>query len=438
MTPPPAAHDPYAALRIRDYRRFAGGWSIASMGMQMQGMALGWEVYERNPGNPLALGIVGLCRALPVIFLALPAGQIVDTLSRKRLLVGTQLAFALVSYLLAWASHEQAPMFVVYFLIVLSGYARVFNGPTRSAILPMIVPPGVFHNAVTWNSGVFHASAMLGPILGGLIIDAMKTHAGLAVPASAAWPIYAITGTACLVFGLAMCFVQAREHAGAPEGLSFKGLWLGMFAGARHLAGEKVILGAIALDLFAVLLGGATALLPVYAKDILHVGAWELGLLKASPYLGAVLMTVYLAHRKPFARNGAALLWSVAGFGAATIVFGFSQNFWLSFAALFVAGAVDNISVVIRHVLVQVRTPENLRGRVAAVNSVFIESSNELGGFESAVVADVAGRWLGIAGGAVLSVVIGGVGTLAVVAGIAWTFPALRRLGRLDETKPDA
>lgn len=434
MTPP--AHDPYAALRIPAYRRFAGGWSIASMGMQMQGMALGWEVYERTR-DPLALGIVGLCRAFPVILLALPAGQIVDTISRKRLLVGTQLAFALVSFLLAWSSYAQAPMAVVYLLVVLSGCARVFNGPTRSAILPMIVPPGVFHNAVTWNAGVFHASAMLGPILGGLIIDAMNTHAGLKITAAAAWPVYAFTGAACLAFAFAMGAVEPRDHVRAPEGLSLRGLWLGMFAGAKHLFAEKTILGAIALDLFAVLLGGVTALLPVYAKEVLHVGAWPLGVLKASPYLGAVLMSVYLAHRKPFARSGAALLWSVAAFGAATIVFGFSQHLWLSIAALLVAGAVDTVSVVIRHVLVQVRTPEHLRGRVAAVNSVFIESSNELGGFESALVADVAGRWLGVAGGAVLSVVGGGIGTLLVVAGIAWAFPALRRLGRLEETPPE-
>jgi MFS family permease len=426
------AHDPYAALRVPEYRRFAAGWAVASMGLQMQGMALGWEVYERTR-DPMALGLVGLCRALPVVLLALPAGQIVDSVSRKRVLVGTQIAFALVSGLLAWASLTQAPLWAVYVLVVLSGCARVFNGPTRSAILPSLVPPSAFHNAVTWNSGVFHASAMLGPIAGGVAIDWMKTNAGLSVPASAAWPVYAVTGLACLIFGLVMSFSSPTQAPRAPGGLSLAGMRTGMLDGARHLWREKTILGAITLDLFAVLLGGATALLPVYAKEILDVGAGELGLLKASPYAGAVLMAFVLAHRGPIRRSGPALLWSVAGFGVATIVFGFSSSLWLSLGALLLAGAADNISVVVRHVLVQARTPEHLRGRVAAVNSVFIESSNELGGFESALVADVAGALLkSVAAGAVVSIVSGGVGTLVVVVWVAWVFPDLRRLGRLE------
>jgi MFS family permease len=430
---PAPKHDAYAALRIADYRRFAGGFAVASMGMQMQGMALMWEIYERT-GSASHLGYVGLCRALPVLVLALPAGQIVDTLNRKWVLVGTQVAFALVSGLLAWASYAHAPVWLMYALIVLSGCARVFNGPTRSAILPLIVPVNVFRNAVTWNSSVFHACAMIGPIVAGWIIRQMGAIAGYDLTSKHAWPVYAITGIGCLIFAFSASFMNPRHQERATEGLSIRGIWSGMFAGARHLWREKTILGAITLDLMAVLLGGATALLPIYAKDILHVDALHLGFLKAAPYTGAVIMGFYMAHRPPLKKNGRALLLSVAGFGMATVVFGLSQIFWISFAALFVAGALDNISVIVRHVLVQMRTPEMLRGRVAAVNSVFIESSNEIGAFESGTVASLAGSWLGsVARGAMFSAVSGGVGTVLVVMVLARVFPELRRLGRLED-----
>lgn len=432
-TTPNQKHDAYAALRISDYRRFAGGFAVASLGMQMQGMALGWEIYERTR-DPFDLGLVGLCRAIPVVVLALPAGQLVDTLNRKWVLVGTQIAFALVSFLLAYASYARAPVWVMFAMIVLSGCARVFNGPTRSAILPLIVPPGVFRNAVTWNSSVFHACAMIGPVVAGTLIDLMQMVPGYAGSSTRAWPVYAITGAGCLVFAVAASFMKPRHQERATEGLSLSGIWRGMFAGARHLWSEKTILGAITLDLMAVLLGGATALLPIYAKEILKVDSVYLGLLKAAPYAGAVLMGFVMAHLPPLKHNGRALLLSVAGFGVATIVFGVSTWFWLSFAALFIAGALDNISVIVRHVLVQVRTPEHLRGRVAAVNSVFIESSNEIGAFESGAVASVAGRWLGsVANGAVVAAVSGGVGTILVVLVVARIFPALRTLGRLED-----
>ncbi len=440
-------HDAYAALRVPNYRRFIGGWIFASMGLQMQGMALGWEVYERTH-SAFQLGLMGLLRALPVLVLALPAGQIVDMLDRKRVLIWTQVAFALVSAGIATASYFQTSLFWLYVLVVLSGCSRVFNGPSRSSLLPQLVPAGpdgktdpvIFHNAVTWNSGVFHFGAVAGPLLAGQIIAAMQAHAhanpggGGPPMTAAAWPVYALTCLGCLVFAVSALSLRPRATQRSGERLNLATLRAGMLNGALHVWHEKTILGAITLDLFAVLLGGATALLPIYAKDILHVGPVGLGYLTGAHFIGAVAMSLVLAHRPPFRHAGRTLLWSVAGYGVCIIVFGVSHWFWLSMAALIVSGLFDNISVVVRHVLVQMRTPDQLRGRVSAVNSVFIESSNQLGAFESGVAAVGFERLLGTAVlGAIGSVVAGGIGTIIVVGAVAVYLPELRKLGRLQE-----
>lgn len=377
------------------------------------GTAIGWEIYDRT-GSAMALGLTGLARALPVIVLALPAGQIVDAFDRRRVLVMTQSAFAAVVALLAVASYCRAPVGLIYAALFLTGCARVFNGPSRSSLLPQIVEPGVFHNAVTWNSGVFQFSAVTGPLAAGVLISAF----------GAAWPVYVFTAAACGIFAVSASLIRPRAAARATGGFTLRS----MAEGLGHLGREKTVLGAITLDLFAVLLGGATAMLPIYQKDILRVGPEWLGVLRAAPFIGALLISLVLAHRPPFRRAGAALLWSVAGFGAATVVFGLSTSLWLSIAALLIAGAADNISVVVRHVLVQVRTPEHLRGRVSAVNTVFIESSNELGAFESGLVAKVFSP--------VVSVVSGGIGTIVVAAWIAWMWPELRKLGSLHDPAP--
>jgi MFS family permease len=449
MQPDNPRHDPFAALRVRNYVLFVIGWLPASTGLQMQATALAWEVYERTH-DPLALGIIGLCRALPTILLALPAGQIVDMLDRRRVLIATQVGFTLASGLLALGSiawwsgalgQGAAGLWLILSLVALTGAARVFNGPSRSSLLPQLIPGGAggttFHNAITWNSGAFQVAATLGPLLAGWMIWLT----------GAAWPVYAVAAAACSWFGAVCLFIQpmARESdesggaiAGDDAGRINRGysnsIWTafrpsallpGIFEGVQHMWREKTVLGAITLDLLAVLLGGATALMPIFAKDILLVGPMGLGMLKAAPYVGAAAMALMLAFRRPFARAGPALLWSVAGFGVCTIVFGLSQNLWLSLAMLALLGALDNISVVIRHVLVSARTPDRLRGRVAAVNSVFIESSNELGGFESGLVAKLFGP--------VVSAVSGGVGTILVVIGVAVWLPALRKLGKIQE-----
>ncbi len=401
-------HDAYAALRHKNYRRFAGGFLLSSTGLQMLSLAVAWEVYERTD-DALHLGYIGLARAAPVIVLALPAGHLIDTFDRKKVLALTQVAFAAVVAGLAVASALQAPLWITYALLMLSGCARVFNGPSRATLLPQIVPAQDFHNAISWNSGVFQLSAVCGPILAGLMLKQFN----------AAWPVYVVTAATCLVFAFLALALKPAPSKRNTDPWSVRGVT----AGLSHLWTEKTIFAAITLDLFAVLLGGATALLPIYAKDILHTDEVGLGILKASAYVGAFLMALWLAHRPAFARAGPVLLWSVACFGITIILFGVSTNLWLSAAALAVGGALDNISVVVRHVLVQMRTPEELRGRVSSVNSVFIESSNELGAFESGLVATYFGP--------VVSVVSGGIGTVLVVAAVAVFIPQIRRLGKL-------
>lgn len=412
--PHPKAHDAYAALRNANYVKYALGFFTAAMGLQAIGTAVGWEIYQRT-GDALSLGLTGLARALPVVLLALPAGHIADTHDRRRIIGSSQVGFAVAGGVLCATSLLHAPTGVIYAVLALMGIVRAFNGPARGSFLPTIIPMEIFQNAVAWSSSIFQLSAVLGPLAAGGLIQLFGV----------AWPVYLLAGLGNLLF--AILVMQTRPHSIAtPSG---KYSLASMLAGTSHLWRERTILAAIALDLFAVLLGGATALMPIFAKDILKVDPIGLGALRAAPFVGAFVMGIYLAHRPPIKRSGPALLWSVIGFGIATIAFGLSRNIWLSLALLFALGAVDNISVVIRHVLVQVRTPDHLRGRVGAVNSLFIECSNELGAFESGLVAKLLGP--------VLSVVTGGIGTIMVAGGVAAGFPELRRLGELkDDAAP--
>jgi MFS family permease len=411
--PAPVKVDPYAAVRSANYRLFASGFLCSSTGLQMLSAAVLWDVYVRTE-DALAIGIVGLCRALPVVALALPAGHVVDTFRRERVLMLTQVAMAGAAGLLAWSSYVQAPLWVIYALLVVTGCARSFNGPTRSSLLPQLVETGTFANAVTWNSGIFQFSAITGPIIAGVLMAKWGV----------AWPVYLLSSLLCLVLAINAWSLTPRPQERKADGPM---TLASMTAGLSHVLREKTVLATITLDLFAVLLGGATALLPIYAKDILHVGPFGYGVLKASPYVGAFLMAVAMAHLPPLRRAGWALLISVAIYGLTIIGFGLSNIAWVSAVLLAIGGAADNVSVVIRHVLVQSRTPEHLRGRVSAVNSVFIECSNELGAFESGLVA----RYFG----PVFSCVSGGIGTVLVVAAVAFAWPEIRRLNRLEEPK---
>lgn len=384
-------------------------------------VALGWEIYERTH-SALALGLVGLATALPVVILALPAGDLADRMDRKRILVWAQAAFIAAGFALAALSYWRGPVAVVYAVLLARGAAQAFNNPARQALLPQLVPADVFGNAVTWASSAFQVAAVVGPGIGGIVIAIERGATGAYLVSSLLTVIY--LWTLIEIRGDEGPLASSTDATGTlPPRPKEKMTLESLAAGMRFVRETKVILAAITLDLFAVLLGGATALLPVFAKDILQVGPDGLGWLRAAPSVGALLVAVTIAHRPAMSRTGVTLLLSVTGFGIATVVFGLSRSFWLSMLMLFVLGALDGISMIIRATLVQVRTPDEMRGRVSAVNSVFVDMSNELGGFESGALAALVGP--------VTAVVAGGVGTLIVVGSVAAAWPELRELGPL-------
>ena len=406
----PGRHDPYAAFRLVHYRRFLLGGIMASAAAEMQVVAVGWELYERT-GSTTALGLVGLAMFLPMLLLTLPAGHAADRHSRKALLLASQGLMACSSLGLAALSFSKGPVGLAYAALGLAGLASALGRPARGAILRQLVPDHLVGVAVTWNSSGWQFASVAGPALGGLVI---------ALTGGATWVFIMGFGLSIGVVGL-FGSLRPSEVERATEPISFRSL----LAGLRFVRRTEMILAAITLDLFAVLLGGAVALLPVFAKDILQIGPVGLGWLRAAPSAGAVLMALTLAHRPPIRKAGPALLAAVAGFGAATIGFGLSRNPYLSFVLLAATGALDMVSVVVRSTLVQVLTPESMRGRVGAVNSIFIGSSNELGGFESGITA----RYFG----PVASVVGGGIGTILVVLSVASAWPSIGRLGSLKE-----
>ena len=441
-SPSPAQHDPYAAFRVPAYRAYSVGNFIAVLGRQMLGLAVGYEVFQRT-NSATALGLVGLVSALPIILLALPAGQIADRFHRRNIIIGTQLVGVLTSLSLAylaamepvltstllnhlaksieqiagWFGEGSGARFgpeipLIYGLLLLNGIARTFGWAARVPFVTNLVPRPVLGNAVTWGSSMFEIGSMVGPAIGGLLL----AQFGFSF-------VYLLDALSGVIFVGFLAFIKTgKERPTAPDHPLES-----LFSGLRFVWRTKVILATITLDLFAVLLGGATILLPVYADEILKVGAEGLGWLRAAPPFGAMAMALLLAHLPPMRRAGLTLLAAVAGFGAAMIVFGLSRSFWLSMLALTAAGAFDNISVVVRHTLVQLLTPDAMRGRVAAVNNIFIGSSNELGAFESGITAAIFGP--------VISVVGGGIGTILVVIATAFTWPQIRKLGSLNSIR---
>ena len=403
-----AAHDPYAALRIPDFRRFLIGRFLDVLGGQMLLVAVGWELYERTR-SPMALGLVGIAKFAPALLLALPAGHAADRYDRRRIL---QLALAVrfcASLGLATVSWTQSPVWTMYACLLLTGVGSATAAPSYGALGAQLVPRALYANATSWRASTFELASVAGPALGGLLIAVTRRPS----------MVYALDTLGALSFLVMLARIAPRPRAGDLGALSLHSL----AEGVRFLRRTPVLLATITLDLFAVLLGGATTLLPIFARDILGVGPSGLGWLRAAPAAGAFTMALIQAHRGPLRRTGPTLLAAVAGFGVATIVFGLSRSFPLSLVALFALGACDNISVVVRSTLVQTLTPDELRGRVGAVNSIFIGASNELGGFESGAVAAAIGP--------VGSAVTGGFGTLAVVALVARRWPEIRRLGRI-------
>ena len=408
-------HSSYSSLHFRNFRLLLAGAFLSMFSRQMITVAIGWELYQRT-GSALVLGGVGLAQIIPIIALFLPAGYASDRYSRKYVIIAAQVVFALASLGLAALSYKQGALILIYGCLVAMGCAWAFSSPASSAIVSQVVPESAYENASTWRSSISQLSSVLGPATGGFLIGLFH---GAAI-------VYIASAGAASVFVLLLLFMRAGSPPHLRKSADQRRTPGALMEGVRFLGKTQILLAAITLDLFAVLLGGAVTLLPIYAQSILHVGPIGLGWLQAADSMGAVCMALVLAHRPPFKKAGQTLLLAVAAFGVATIIFGLSQQFWLSFLMLFLLGAFDNISVVIRTTLLLVRTPDEMRGRVSAISTLFIGTSNQLGGFESGLVAQLIGP--------VLAVVTGGIGTLLVVALVGWLWPEMRRLGTLRET----
>jgi MFS family permease len=437
-------HDPYAAFRSSGFSFFTAGNLLSIIGRQMLAVAVEWEMYARTH-SATALGLVGLVIAVPVVALSLPAGHLADRFSRKRLILISQIFSVIFSAALAVVSwkhlvipyvgplrvgnnalaaiagiferHHPAFHFddpsipLIYFLLFLSGTARSFGWAARASFFPTLISRDAFSNAVTWNNSVFQIGSVVGPGIGGLLV----AHAGFPV-------VYALDAVTAFAFFLLVLPIRPLVLS---RKLAEKNPWHSLVAGMRFVFSKHVILATITLDLFAVLLGGATALLPVFADQILHCGPVGLGWLRAAPAVGALIMALGVAYLPPIKQAGKTLLWCVTGFGISTILFGLSTTFWLSLFTLFLAGAFDSVSVIIRGSIVQLVTPDEMRGRVSAVNNIFVGTSNEFGALESGLTAALFGP--------VVSVVGGGIGTILVVMAVALFWPEARKIGALDK-----
>jgi MFS family permease len=372
---------------------------------EMQSVAVGWRIFEITK-RPLDLGLVGLAQFLPGILLFLVSGHAADRLDRRKLLIACNAGFATCfALLLLQEMRGLHSVYPIYAVLVLIGVVRSFSGPVTRAILPQLVPNEHFPNAVAWNTTVFQSATILGPALGGVVYTVAQGPVA----------VYAFAiASALLAVGVSLR-IHTEEQGRRREETNLQTV----LAGLRYIWRQKLVLGSISLDLFAVLLGGAVFLLPAYAQDILKTGPWGLGLLRCAPGVGATIMALSLAHRPLKGRMGATLLWCVAAFGAFTILFGVSRSLWLSLVALMLVGVADTVSIIIRATFVQLGTPDEMRGRVNAVDMIFIGASNQLGGFESGVTA----AWLGT----VPAVVLGGAGAIAVAGLWAWLFPELRK-----------
>ena len=402
-------HDPYQALRHAEYRWFLIGNLALIMATQIQTAVLGWQIYALTH-DPLSLGLVGLSEALPFLGLTLYGGYLADHVERRRICFLSQMVLLLSAVALFALNRNGGVTHVapLYAAQVVGGLARAFYRPAYQALAAEMIPREMYANASTWRSGMFHIATVAGPALGGLLLRF-------------GYPVAYGAELALMIFGMGYFpFLKKRPRPAAREA---QPMWEGLSEGVRFVFAQPIVLGALTLDLFAVLFGGAPALLPIFAKDILNVGEVGFGWLRAAPALGSVAVSFWLAHRPPSRQAGRTLLLCVAVFGLCWIAFAFSRVFWLSFFLLILSGAFDNVSVVVRSTLVQSFTPTHLMGRVSAVNSFFIGSSNELGAFESGVSA----RLLGL----IPSVVFGGIMTLATVALTAWRAVDLRRLKQI-------
>jgi MFS family permease len=404
-------HDPFAALRIRDFSFFVLARFTLTMGILIQGVIVEWQVYEITK-DALQLGLIGLAEALPFICIALFAGHVADIFSRRKVIIFATMFLVLGTAFLFFFSIDIKAniahwgIYPIYIAIAITGLSRGFIGPSYSAFLAQLVPKEIYVNSATWSSSTWQVAAVAGPAIAGLsygFIGPCKSYA-----------VDAVLILASLFFIL---FIPPRPAAKKDRKES---VMKSISAGIKFVFSSQVILGALSLDLFAVLFGGAVALLPIFSDQVLHAGPQGLGFLRSAPAIGAVIFAAGMTFFPIKKKAGRILLWSVGAFGVFTIAFALSKNFYLSFLMLAITGAVDNISVVIRSTILQLSTPDEMRGRVSSVNSVFIGSSNEIGAFESGAAAKLMGL--------IPSVVFGGVMTLLVVGATTKLAPKLREM----------
>jgi MFS family permease len=415
-----ADHDPFLALRYREFKFFLANKFFLTIGIQMQNVIVGWQVYEWTH-DVMALGLIGLAEAIPFIITSLFSGHVADTFNRKKIILLFTGLFVLMTIGLlfmsmhAGAVYERFGTLPIYVAVCLVGVIRGFLSAALPSILAQIIPRKAYGNAATWNSSVWHIAAVIGPAFAGLLIALGYSTA------------YLIDLFFIVLSFVAFLFITNRPVEAKNQ---TETLYESIRAGIRFVFSNQLILGALSLDLFAVLFGGAIALLPAFSDKVLHMGSVELGFLRAAPAMGATLMALIIAYRPVGKKAGRSLFISVAAFGVATILFGLSETFWAAFFCLLLTGAFDNVSVVIRHTILQLSTPDTMRGRVSAVNGIFIGSSNEIGAFESGATAD----FMGIR----RAIVFGGIMTVLVVATTARMAPKLRKLDMKDLEEPTA
>lgn len=404
-------NDAYAVWRIGNFRRFITGRFFLTFAIQMQSVIVGWQVYDLTH-DAFSLGLIGLSEAIPFLAMALFAGHVADMVNRKTIISIAATVYVLAAVVLLYMSYVMPSLYLtsgvlpLYIVIAITGLARAFFYPAQSAYMAQIVPRSLYANSSTWNSTIWHIAAVSGPAAGGLIYGFVGINAAFI----------------CVVIfsALSLVFFYTSKSVPLPLRAAKEGIFTSLSTGLKFVFGHQVLLGALALDMFAVLFGGAVALLPVFASEVLHTGPQGLGFLRAAPALGAVLMAMILAYHPPVHRSGIKLLWAVGGFGACIIFFALSGNFFLSLGLLALSGMFDNVSVIIRGTILQMYTPDEMRGRVASVNSLFVGSSNELGSFESGLAA----RLMGL----IPSVVFGGGMTVIIVLATAGFAPRLRRM----------
>jgi len=417
-TPKKIRNDPYAALRIKEFRFFVFSRFIITVAMQMQSVIVGLQIYEMTK-DAFSLGLIGLAEAVPFLSMALFAGHIADIFNRKKLIMISLLLFFVCSLtLLSFTLNLSSVLILfgttpIYIIIAISGLARSVIYPSQIALMSQIVPRELYPNSSTWNSTAWHVAAVTGPALGGLIC--------------AFWGFTSSYCTVIVLIFIGFILYFGIKNKTIPVKEKKETLIQSLSTGIRFVFKNQIVLGALSLDMFAVLFGGAIAMLPIFAAEVLHTGRYGFGFLRAAPAAGAVIMSMILAFHPPIKRSGMKLLSCVAGFGVCIILFAISTNFYLSLALLVMSGMFDNVSYVLRQMIIQLYTPDNMRGRVAAVNSIFVGSSNEIGSFESGLAARIMRL--------IPSVIFGGSMTLLIVGFTSKVSPKLRKMDLREKLK---